>query len=301
MTKRFYSHGKLLLTSEYVVLDGAKALAIPTKKGQSLEVARSNNQNLKWLSFLENHKLWIDLKIELPLHKPTNDLAPTELRLKQILWEVYKLRPSLFENGLSLYSELEFDRSWGLGSSSTLINNIAQWARIDAYELLKKTFGGSGYDIACASASGPITFQLKSQKPHVTKVVFDPIFKEDLFFIHLNKKQNSRESIKQYKATKPEDLDPIIEKISQITNAIIATTNKTHFEEQIDNHERIISDLIKTPTIKEQLFSDYSSGSIKSLGGWGGDFILATGTEKDKTYFIDKGYTTILSYEEMTL
>ena len=34
----FYSNGKLLLTGEYLVIDGAKALAIPTQKGQSLSV-----------------------------------------------------------------------------------------------------------------------------------------------------------------------------------------------------------------------------------------------------------------------
>ena len=33
-TQTFYSNGKLLITGEYVVLDGAKALALPTKFGQ---------------------------------------------------------------------------------------------------------------------------------------------------------------------------------------------------------------------------------------------------------------------------
>ena len=37
-TQTFYSNGKLLITGEYVVLDGAKALALPTKFGQSLLV-----------------------------------------------------------------------------------------------------------------------------------------------------------------------------------------------------------------------------------------------------------------------
>ena len=36
--KYFYSPGKLLLTGEYVVLDGAKSLAIPTIFGQSLNI-----------------------------------------------------------------------------------------------------------------------------------------------------------------------------------------------------------------------------------------------------------------------
>jgi len=37
--RTFYSHGKLLLTAEYVILDGAKALALPTKFGQEMEIS----------------------------------------------------------------------------------------------------------------------------------------------------------------------------------------------------------------------------------------------------------------------
>ena len=37
-SQSFYAHGKLLITSEYLVLDGAEALALPTVYGQSLEV-----------------------------------------------------------------------------------------------------------------------------------------------------------------------------------------------------------------------------------------------------------------------
>ena len=35
---RFYSHGKFLLTGEYLVLKGALALALPLKLGQSMTV-----------------------------------------------------------------------------------------------------------------------------------------------------------------------------------------------------------------------------------------------------------------------
>ena len=47
-TQTFYGHGKLLLTGEYAVLDGAKALSIPTRFGQSLEVTSiADNQKYK--------------------------------------------------------------------------------------------------------------------------------------------------------------------------------------------------------------------------------------------------------------
>ena len=47
MKKEFYSNGKLLITGEYLVLDGAKAFALPTKFGQNLIVEKGNNQGNK--------------------------------------------------------------------------------------------------------------------------------------------------------------------------------------------------------------------------------------------------------------
>lgn len=38
--KLFYSNGKLLLSGEYAVLDGALSLAVPTKYGQLLSVKK---------------------------------------------------------------------------------------------------------------------------------------------------------------------------------------------------------------------------------------------------------------------
>ena len=51
--KKFYANGKLLLTGEYLVMNGAKAVALPTNKGQSLSVKYrpSNNPKLYWKSY----------------------------------------------------------------------------------------------------------------------------------------------------------------------------------------------------------------------------------------------------------
>ena len=46
----FRSHGKLLLTGEYVVLDGALSLAIPTVFGQDLKVENNTFGELHWIS-----------------------------------------------------------------------------------------------------------------------------------------------------------------------------------------------------------------------------------------------------------
>ena len=64
----------------------------------------------------------------------------------------------------------------------------------------------------------------------------------------------------------------------------------------INQHEDIIENHIGIENIKKKYFSDFK-GSIKSLGAWGGDFIMAT--RNDKNYFLNKGYSTIFSFKEL--
>ena len=239
----------------------------------------------------------------------SNDVSK---RLIQILSAAKRLNPSFLNTnkGFKVITEIDFPKNWGLGTSSTLINSIANWANVDAYKLLEKTFGGSGYDIACAENNSPIIYELNksnsvsnsiqnNNKRKIETVNFNPVFKDNLFFIYLNKKQNSRESIANYKTNKS-NLSKPIEEINKITDKIIKCDSLSEFEDLITKHEYIISKIIKQKTVKEHLFKDYK-GAIKSLGAWGGDFILATGTKTDMSYFKDKGYTTILSYQEMVL
>ena len=60
MKKEFYSNGKLLITGEYVVLDGAKALALPTKFGQSLIIEPSDNNEIYWKSHDHDKSIWFE-------------------------------------------------------------------------------------------------------------------------------------------------------------------------------------------------------------------------------------------------
>ena len=76
----------------------------------------------------------------------------------------------------------------------------------------------------------------------------------------------------------------------------------TEFNFLLKKHESIISKLIKTETVKQQLFPEYDKGEVKSLGAWGGDFVLVTVEDKlNLDYFKDRGYTTIFGFEEMLL
>ncbi|WP_010177228.1 GYDIA family GHMP kinase [Aquimarina agarilytica] len=307
MKQTFYSNGKLLLTGEYVVLDGAKALAIPTKKGQSLVITENDSGIIEWKSFDCHNQTWYTTKIS--THHFFSHTAPKgdskfDTTLFKILWEALHANPSFLNKtkGYHIETHLTFERLWGLGTSSTLINNIAQWATINPYELLHKSFGGSGYDIACASANTPIFYQLTNNKyqPNVSFTTFNPTFASSLFFIYLEEKKDSKEAIKNYRNLSTENLASIVTKINTITEQIALCQDLELFKNLITNHENLIASILKTTTVKQDRFHDYT-GVVKSLGGWGGDFVLVTGTKNDMSYFSQKGYTTIIPFSEMIL
>lgn len=281
-----------------MVLDGATALAIPTKYRQSLEVSASEKEGIHWKSFDEKGAIWFEEIFSQKSLKTSNLENTFSKTLSKILCEAKKLNPSFLseDKGFSISTKLDFPRDWGLGTSSTLINNIAQWANVDAFELLKTSFGGSGYDIAAAKNDFPISYKLKDGKPEFKKAHLPWDFTDQLFFVHLNQKQDSKEGISRYRNTSVDR--KTIQRISDISNKLLACRALSDFETLMEAHEAIISEIIKLPTIKKQLFSDYPN-TIKSLGAWGGDFVLVTGNEMDMDYFRKKGFDTVVPFGEM--
>jgi mevalonate kinase len=306
----FYSNGKLLLTGEYLVLDGAKSLALPTKFGQDLIVEKIKESQIIWGSFKHTGECWFEAVFDLPKLRLVSCTFNSDKEgnaefiaesLLEILRAARNLNPDFLssENGFVVKTELSFPRDWGLGSSSTLINSIASWAKVDAFKLLWNSFKGSGYDIACAQNNSPILYQIEDNNPKVEQVEFNPTFKENLFFIHLNEKQDSKEGIAKFRESK-QHIEKEIKMISAISDAFLSAESLQDFDRLIVEHERIISSIIKLKPVKEKLFPDYF-GEIKSLGAWGGDFVLATGNSSTPGYFKNKGFETVLTYRQMVL
>ena len=306
----YYSNGKLLLTGEYLVLDGAKSLALPTKFGQDLVVEKIKESQLIWGSFSDTGACWFEAVFDLPKLRLVNCTFSSNKEgnaeviaetLLEILMEAQRVNPNFLnsENGFVVKTNLTFPRNWGLGSSSTLINSIASWAKVDAFQLLWNSFKGSGYDIACAQNNTPILYQIEDKKPVVTKVEFNPNFKENLFFLYLNEKQDSKEGIAKFRESGIRFQNEITH-ISAITDAFLRANSIVDFNKLIVEHEQIISSIIKLQPVKEKLFSDYF-GEVKSLGAWGGDFVMVTGNEETPAYFKKKGFETVLTYSEMIL
>ena len=315
--RNFYSNGKLLLTGEYLVLDGAKSLALPTKFGQDLIVDNIKEHKLIWGSFSHTGECWFEAVFDLPKLRLVNCSFKSDKEgngeiiaetLLDILKEAKRLNPDFLnsEKGYVVKTKLTFPRNWGLGSSSTLINSLASWAKVDAFKLLWNSFKGSGYDIACAQNDTPIFYQLKNKlssppeiKPKIEEVKFNPNFKEDLFFVHLNQKQDSKQGIAKFRES-GKYFRKEIEEISFLSDEFLRVKSIQDFNRLIVSHESIIGNIIKLKPVKEKLFSDYF-GEIKSLGAWGGDFVMVTGNKKTPEYFKNKGFETILKYSEIIL
>ena len=331
MIHNYYSHGKFLLTSEYLVLKGALALALPLKLGQTLSVETRHGTFLQWDAYQPDGP-WFSVTLNPKTLEIVdyNDHAKAE-KLTQILKAVKQLNPKVFEGiGLKFTTHLDFDPNWGLGSSSTLIANLAHWANVNPYELLKLTFGGSGYDIACATAEGPIYYQLSAAEsalrcfdcaqqtqaqgskvvepvetptPTTEPIDFNPPFADHLFFVYQGQKQSSSKEIKAFLAkANPIDLQKDIEAVSEISRAVPKCQTLDEFAMLMQCHERIIARCIGQEPVQKR-FPDFE-GVLKSLGAWGGDFILAA-TEWDKSqveaYFKKKGLKVVFSYKEMVL
>lgn len=295
-----------MLTAEYFVLHGACSLALPLKLGQQLVVDSVNNNEavINWNSFYAG-ECWFHARFNrLSLVVEQTSHANKALFIQQLLREAERLNKESVtgNNTLNISTKLDFHPNWGLGSSSSLLSNVAYWTDNNPYLLLKNTTGGSGYDIACGRASNPIIFKTEGLNPLVEATTFNPTFRQNLYFVYLGNKISSAKSIQQYRAQVLQNMHHI-QTINKLTLAFTTCSSVKQCMQLIDEHEAIVAQMLQTNPIKLERFSDFN-GSIKSLGAWGGDFILAASymDENDVySYFRSKALTVIFKYNDLVL
>ena len=305
---KFRANGKLLLTAEYFVLEGAVALATPLKAGQYLQVLTptvGHTNRLVWNSMDHEGKCWFTCEVDMDnlRMRTTNDTAVAN-RLIAIFRAIQQLNPTfwaevlaLHKGGLTLKSFLEFPRAYGWGTSSTLIFMLAKWAGVNPQSLLSLTFGGSGYDIACAEANGPILYQKRVEGSNWVDISWSPSFVNQLYLVYLQKKQNSRTGIQRFKS-KVSVTDQLIQQFTALTTAFLQANDGQTLNEIMVAHESIIAQHMELPTVKNTYFADFPGG-IKSLGAWGGDFILVNSSldpGPTNAYFKEKGFPVCLPF-----
>ena len=91
--------------------------------------------------------------------------------------------------------------------------------------------------------------------------------------------------------------------ISEISEALLFVDEFDDFIQLLDEHEEMMQFVLQQEKVKTKLFPDFS-GAVKSLGAWGGDFVMAASNddpEETRKYFSAKGYSTIFAYNELAL
>lgn len=297
----YRANGKLLLTGEYLVLHGAKAIGLPLKVGQQLEVSEENvHKTLAWRAFYDE-KIWFSCELD---SKDFSVLKTSHPEKAKILSRIFKIVKSLnpeftLQAGTKFETTLEANPEWGFGSSSTLISLLSQWAGVDPFKLNELVFKGSGFDIACATADGPI-FYIRNN-PSVPIGLNYP-FADQLFLVYSGQKKKTEKEVSSFLKEKTVS-DQLIVEMSVLSEAFSVCQEQKEFNLLIRQHEKLIGNLIGQMPVKEQYFADFQ-GEVKSLGAWGGDFYLVSNEQPFDTvkkYFETKGLSTMFRWDDLIL
>lgn len=283
------------------MLHGAKAIAVPLNVGQQLAVSGENvHQSLVWSAFY-NEQLWFSCELD---SKDFSVLKTSHTEKAETLSRIFKtikrLNPEFTpQAGTKFETTLEANPEWGFGSSSTLVSLLAQWSGVDPFRLNEMVFQGSGFDIACAMADGPI-FYVRN-KPNVP-IDLDYPFSDQLFLVYSGQKKKTAKEVSSFLKEKAVSERLIVE-MSALSGEFAVCREQYEFNRMIRKHEEMVGSLIGQMPVKEHFFANFK-GEIKSLGAWGGDFYLVS-TEQPftavKKYFETKGLSTMFRWDDLIL
>ncbi|QQS51470.1 MAG: GHMP kinase [Bacteroidota bacterium] len=300
------SNGKILFTGEYLVMHGAQALALPVRYGQTLEAKQGSKPGILIWKASDSEGLWFEAELNC---SDWSILETSSMEKAQFLIRILQaariLNPLFLKNsrGIEVSTMADFPVSWGLGTSSTLIHNIATWAGIDSFSLHQKVSKGSGYDIACAQEPCPLLYKKISATDRlIIPVRFKKDFLDKLYFVYSGEKISTEMHLSDFVSV-GEDIQHEVEAMDKLTQKILCSTSLDEFMLHLSAHEKLVSRFLKTPPIAESRFTGFD-GTIKSLGAWGGDFLLAA-TQQDRQYveryFEQFSLSVIIPFSKMIL
>lgn len=291
----YSASGKLLLFGEYLVLRGANCFAIPLSFKQDLRIAPITDNKLIWEAF-DGGKIWLRIEFDSELNILSTNDENKAVPIQKLLQLIRIKRRYLKLTRLHVQFTINFSRQFGFGTSSTLISLMSQWTYLDPYYLLLQSFGGSGFDVAAATADGPFTYSI--EKRFISKHTIAPQIRANLLFVYIGQKQKSVTEVNSFKNKEvtPKQLEQMNYIVQQATTCL----SIEKWEMLMDESETLLSSILHQSKVKDKLFDDYPF-SIKSLGAWGGDFIMATCRDIDeaKSYFENKGLYIYYTYDEI--
>jgi len=291
----FTAHGKLLLTGEYAITQGARGIAMPTHFGQHLSVeSHQGPEHVLWEALDHENQQWFTAGFDHEgrlLHTSSKGIAET---LQGFLAPIRKSKA--WNATVHVQTRVDFPRLWGLGTSSTLCALLAQWAEMDTLSY-RKLHGGSGYDLACAQANGAIAYSLVDGVPEVLPVQLPEVL-QSVVFVYRGAKQQTHSSLKLVER-KPFSKGQCKE-ITQLSEAFLRANSLKELESIIEQHELLIANHLGLERAFEGPFQGIH-GQVKSLGGWGGDFVMLTRFEENRQWLKTNGFNTIIPFETMAL
>jgi mevalonate kinase len=161
-------------------------------------------------------------------------------------------------------------------------------------------FQGSGFDIACATADGPILY-VRNQL--VEPINLDYPFASQLFLVYSGRKKKTAIEVRTFLKEKVISSQTVSE-MSALTDEFAACRDQNEFNLLIRLHEELVSKSIGRIPVKSEFFGDFK-GEVKSLGAWGGDFFLVSTNKltfsEVNRYFENKGLMTVFKWGDLLL
>lgn len=278
----FSSRGKLMITGEYLALYGGRVLGWPTKFRQHITVNQAPGPagQLIWNADGHDNMPWFDALLD--IHTKAEVISASDNKVADTLVNILNTALEMGASDLlrtrsqAVNTLTEWPMNWGLGSSSTLITNIAWWLNLNPFDLQRRVFGGSGYDIACALSDEPVIYQM-ADKPLAAKAPKPALLTLHAGFAWLGKKASTADAMDRFREkTLNRDLSKKLDTINRLTYHILNAEKIENLIKAIQIHEETIGFLLEMEPIAIREFP-YFDGTVKSLGAWGGDFAMFVG------------------------
>lgn len=276
-----------MLCGEYAVTIGVEALAIPVVSGQWMHVwefdSPGGGDRLIWEAKEKNGNTWLNESFSLPLEvmDAADEKNSSERdRDRKVLHSMISLvEASFWKVGKSyrIETQLEFERSSGLGSSSTMVANFARYAGLDAQKVQQNVFGGSGYDVAVAELGKGLVFWKNGEDSNWDAWKLSPELTSKWKIVFLGEKQNSRSALDDVKGKLIEIQkdDFLMHQLQQVCAAVKLASQVPMLEAGLEMWQAILAMSLGLETPYQYFkFQPTKGGLCKWLGAWGGDMLL---------------------------
>lgn len=273
-----------MLCGEYAVTIGVEALAVPVSVGQWMHVwefdSPGEQHRILWEAKDRDGATWLNESFALPLV----EVGDGERDERKIIHQLLAMAPeNTWKTGKSyrIETQLEFDRSSGLGSSSTMVSNFSRFARLDAQAVQQQLFGGSGYDVAVAEVGKGLVFWKDGENNHWGPWTISSGLTQDWKVVFLGKKQNSRNSLADVKARLQEiqNDDFMLHQLQQVAGAVKMAQQVSMVEAGLEMWQALLSMSLGLETPYQHFgIQPVKRGLCKWLGAWGGDMLLVNQT-----------------------